>query len=150
MDLGQRQPLQERYGAMSTEGAEGKASFYYGELSNGTINSTRKQVICDWRAVLSEFEMSDDEWPEVVNLVQSVLHNSLSTRLNKRTPMRVFTGHAEAIPLALMLKDNVPVNAHLDFSKAQYLVEVGNLSKARTEIYAQAAEKATRDRKAST
>jgi hypothetical protein len=54
---------------MSTEGAESKASFYYFELSNGTIKSTRKQVICDLRAALSEFEMCDDEWPEVVNLV---------------------------------------------------------------------------------
>jgi hypothetical protein len=26
-----------------------------------------------------------------------------------------FTGHTETTSLALMLKDNVPVNAHLDF-----------------------------------
>jgi hypothetical protein len=60
----------------------------------------------------------------VVTNVQSVLNNSLSTRLNKRTPMQVFTGHAETIPLALMLKDNLPVNTTLDFVKAQSLVEV--------------------------
>jgi hypothetical protein len=84
----------------------------------------------------------------VVNMVQSVLNNSLSTRLNKRTPMKVFTGHAETTPLALMLKDNVPVNAPLYFIKAQKLMEVEKLSKAMTEIHAQVAEKATRDRKA--
>jgi hypothetical protein len=71
------------------------------------------------RAVLSELKTYEDEWPEVVNLVQSVLNNSLSTRLDKRTPMQVFTGNAETTPLALMLKDNVPVNAPLDFIKAQ-------------------------------
>jgi hypothetical protein len=38
--------------------------------------------------------------------------------------MQVFTGHAETIPLALMLKDNLPVNTTLDFVKAQSLVEV--------------------------
>jgi hypothetical protein len=81
-------------------------------------------------------------------MVQSVLNNSLSTRLNKRTPMQVFTGHAETTPLALMLKDNVPVNAPLDFIKAQKLLEVEKLSKDMTEIHAQVAEKATRDRKA--
>jgi hypothetical protein len=53
--------------------------------------------------VLSELKMYADEWPEVVNMVQSVLNNSLSTRLNKRTPMQVFTGHAETTSLALML-----------------------------------------------
>jgi uncharacterized protein YueI len=84
----------------------------------------------------------------VVNMVQSALNNSSSTRLNKRTPMQVFTGHAETTPLALMLKDNVPVNAPLDFIKAHKLMEVEKLSKAMTEIYAQVAEKATRNRKA--
>jgi hypothetical protein len=62
--------------------------------------------------------------------------------------MQVFTGHAETIPLSLMLKDNVPVNAPLDFVKAQKLMEVEKLSKAMTEIHAQVGEKATRDRKA--
>jgi hypothetical protein len=84
----------------------------------------------------------------VVNIVQSVLNNSLSKTLNKRTPMQVFTGHAETSPLALMLKGNVPVNAPLDFIKAQKLMEVEKLSKAMTEIHAQVAEKATSGRKA--
>jgi hypothetical protein len=47
-----------------------------------------------------------------------------------------------------MLKDNVLVNAPLNFIKAQKLMEVEKLSKAMTEIHAQVAEKATRDRKA--
>jgi Chromo (CHRromatin Organisation MOdifier) domain len=116
--------------------------------SNDTIESACKQVIRAFRAVLSELNMYADEWPEVGNMVQSVLNNSLSTRLNKRTPMQVFTEYAETTPLALMLKDNVPVNAHLDFIEAQKLMEVEKLSKAMTEIHAQVAEKATRDRKA--
>jgi Chromo (CHRromatin Organisation MOdifier) domain len=100
--------------------------------------------------VLSELKTYADEWPEVVNMVQSVLNNSLSTRLNKRTPMQVFTGQAESTPLVLMLRDNAPVNAPLDFIKAQKLIKVEKLSKAMTEIqiHAQVAEKATRDRKA--
>jgi hypothetical protein len=47
-----------------------------------------------------------------------------------------------------MLKDNVPVSAALDFINAQKLMEAEKLSKAMTEIHAQVAEKATRDRKA--
>jgi hypothetical protein len=62
--------------------------------------------------------------------------------------MQVFTGQAETTPLALLLKDNVPVNSFLDFIKAQKLMEVEKLSKAMAEIHAQVAEKATRDRKA--
>jgi hypothetical protein len=92
--------------------------------------------------------MYADEWPEVVNMVQSVLNNSSSTRLNKKTPMQVFNGHEETTPLALMLKDNMPVNAPLDFIKVQRLVKAEKMSKAMTEIRAQVAEKSTRDRKA--
>jgi Chromo (CHRromatin Organisation MOdifier) domain len=117
--------------------------------SNGIIDSACKQVIRAFRAVQSELEMYADEWPEVISLVQRVLNNFLSTGLNKRTPMKVFTRHAKTTPLALMLKDNVPVNAPLDFIEAQNLMEVEKMSKAMPEIHAQVAEKATRDRKAS-
>jgi transposase InsO family protein len=89
--------------------------------SNGTIESACKRVIHAFRAVISELKMYADEWPEVVKMVQSVLNNSLSTRLNKRTPMQVFTGHAETTLLALMLKDIVLVNAPLDLSRRRSL-----------------------------
>jgi hypothetical protein len=62
--------------------------------------------------------MYADERPEGVSMVQSVLNNSLSTRMNKRTPTQVFTRHKETTPLSLMLKDNVLVNMPLDFIKA--------------------------------
>jgi Integrase core domain len=113
--------------------------------SNGTIESTCEQVIRAFHAVISELRMYASKWPEVVNMVQSVLNNSLSTRLNRKTPMQVFTGHAKNTPIALILKDNVFVKASLDFIKAQKLMEVEKLSKAMTEIHSQVAEKATRD-----
>jgi hypothetical protein len=43
--------------------------------------------------------------------------------------MQVFTGHAEMTPLALMLKDSVPI-------KSQKLMEVEKLSKTMTESHA--------------
>jgi hypothetical protein len=116
--------------------------------SNDTVKSACKHIIRAFRAVLSELKMYADEWPEMVSMVQSVLNNSSSTRLHKRTPMQVFTRHAETTPIALMLKDNLPVNAPLDFIKAQKLMEVEKLSKAMMETHAHVAEKATRDRKA--
>jgi hypothetical protein len=61
--------------------------------------------------------------------------------------MQVFTGYAKTTTLALMLKDKVPVNAPLEFIKSQKLVDVEKQSKAMTQIYAQMAQKSTRDRK---
>jgi hypothetical protein len=51
-------------------------------------------------------------------------------------------------PLVLTLKDNVLVNAPLEFIKAQKLMEVEKLSKTMTKIHAQVAEKAMSDVKA--
>jgi hypothetical protein len=92
--------------------------------------------------------MYADEWLEVNKMVQIVLINSLPTRLNKRTLMQVFTGHAKTTPLALMLKDNVPFNEPLYFIKAQKIVVVEKLFKAIVQIHAQVAENDTRDQKA--
>jgi hypothetical protein len=116
--------------------------------SNGTIEFASQQVICALCSVLSELKMYADKRPEFVNLVVSVLNNSLTKRLKKRTPMQVLNGHAETIPLALILKDNLPVSAPLDFIKAQRLMEVVKFSKTMTEVHAQVAEKASLDRKA--
>jgi hypothetical protein len=44
--------------------------------SDGTIESTCKQLLRSFRAVLLELKMYADEWPEVVSIVQSVLNNS--------------------------------------------------------------------------
>jgi hypothetical protein len=61
--------------------------------------------------------------------------------------MQDFTGNAETNTLALMLQDNVPVKAPLDFIKAQKLMEVEKLIKTIMMIHVQMAEEATRDRK---
>jgi transposase InsO family protein len=57
-----------------------KAKHYFSTAncprSNGTIESACKQVIRVFLAVLSEQKMYADEWPDVVDMVQSVLNNS--------------------------------------------------------------------------
>jgi hypothetical protein len=62
--------------------------------------------------------------------------------------MQVLTGRAETTPLAPMLENNLAANAPLDFIKAQKHMEVEEFSNTMTEIHAQVAVKATRDRKA--
>jgi hypothetical protein len=42
--------------------------------------------------------------------------------------MQFFARHSETIPLALMLKDNVPVNEPLDFIKCYALLRMRPLS----------------------
>jgi hypothetical protein len=47
--------------------------------------------------------------------------------------MQVFTGHAETTPLALMLRNNVPVNSLRDFIKAHKLMKAKKLSQTMAE-----------------
>jgi hypothetical protein len=116
--------------------------------STGNIESACRQLFRAFRAVLSELEMYAEEWPKVVDLVEIVLNNSLSTRLNTRTFMQIFTERAEMTPMASMLKFNVAVNAPLDFIKAHKLVEFEELSKTMTKIHAQVAKNDRLDLKA--
>jgi hypothetical protein len=104
--------------------------------SNGIIVSACKHLIHALRTVQSELKMYVDEWPEVINLMQSVLNIYSSSLLNKRTPIQVFTGHAETIPLAQMLIGNVPVNAPLEFIKAQKIEEAEEQSKVIPQVHA--------------
>jgi hypothetical protein len=94
MDIGLRQPLQVVRRVQKQLKAKHHVSTANCPWSNGTFESACKQIIRVFRAVLPELTMYADEWAQVVNLVQSVVNNSLSTRLNKRVPMKAFTGHA--------------------------------------------------------
>jgi hypothetical protein len=50
--------------------------------------------------------------------------------------MQVFTVHAETTPLALMLKNNVPVDARLGFINAPKLTKVDKPPKAMEVFHA--------------
>jgi hypothetical protein len=95
--------------------------------------------------VLSELKVYADEWPEVVNLIQSV-PNILFRRSEHEDAHASLHWTRGDDPSELLLKDNVPVNVPLDFIKAEKLVYVEKLSKTMTEIHTQAAQRDTRDR----
>jgi hypothetical protein len=48
----------------------------YGPRANGTVEALCKQVLRSGRALLADFGLQLDQWPEVLPLIQSVLNNS--------------------------------------------------------------------------
>jgi transposase InsO family protein len=98
MNIGQRKPLQKEVVRRVQKELKAKHHFTTANYpwSNGTIESAYKQVIRAFRAVLFELKMYADEWLKMVNMVRSVRINFLSTRLNKRMPVQVLTGHDPA------------------------------------------------------
>jgi Integrase core domain len=51
----------------------------YTPRANGTVEAVCKQVLRSGRALLADFGLQPDQWPEVLPLIQSVLNNSVST-----------------------------------------------------------------------
>ena len=67
--------------------------------ANGTIEVANREVLRVTRAMLSEFKLQSNQWPCVVNVIQSALNNAASARLSGRSPIQVFTGHDPVTPL---------------------------------------------------
>ena len=80
----------------------------YSPWSNGTVERICREVLRACRALCSEWKLAPQDWPSVVECVQSVLNHSPLKRLGLRdknypgvyrTPMEVFTGHIPTRPL---------------------------------------------------
>jgi hypothetical protein len=56
------------------------------------------------RALLGEFRMQQIDWPDFVKLVQFVLNNSPSPRLNGLAPITEFTGVSSTSPLTSVVE----------------------------------------------
>ena len=59
--------------------------------SNGSVEIVGFDLIYTLRAILSEFEMVQEDWPEVVPLLQYVINHRPRDRLGGRCPIEVAT-----------------------------------------------------------
>lgn len=71
----------------------------YCPWSNGTVEVVCRELLRAMRALLSELQMPQRCWPQILPLVQSVLNNSILSRLGNRSPTTVFTGQSPESPL---------------------------------------------------
>ncbi len=71
----------------------------YCPWSNGTVEVVCRELIRTTRALLSEFQLPRSAWTQVLPIVQSVLNNTILTRLANRCPLTAFTGLPQDNPL---------------------------------------------------
>jgi hypothetical protein len=76
----------------------------YTPWSNGTVEVVNREIMCVFRALLGEFRMQLVDWPDLVKLVQFVLNNSPSPRLNGLAPITAFTGLSSTSPLTSVVE----------------------------------------------
>lgn len=78
--------------------------------------------------MLPDFALQEDDWPDVLPLLQSLLNNSARKRLNDNTPLYVFTKQKSAYPLAVTLSQQVVVPTSLDFAQIQRITAIEDVS----------------------
>lgn len=91
----------------------------YTPWSNGGVERMGKEVLRLFRAILSELQMRQNEWPDLVQVVQSALNSSPSPQRKNIAPVTIFTG----------LDPKTPVNS---FKRAETGV-VMNMTDAQQE-----------------
>jgi hypothetical protein len=76
----------------------------YTPWSNGTVEVVNREIMRVFRALLDEFQIQQVDWPDLVKLVQFVLNNSPSPRLNGLAPITAFTGLSSTSPLTSIIE----------------------------------------------
>jgi hypothetical protein len=94
-----------------------------------------REVLGATRAILSEFQLNDKQWPEVARIVQSVLNNSPSPHRGNIEPITAFTGRAPDSPLRSLVTPDTNVTLTMDDVQAQQLLQIQELRLAVDEIH---------------
>lgn len=118
--------------------------------SNGTVEVVCRELLKATHALLSEFQLNQRSWPSVLPIVQSVLNNSLLTRLGGRCARTAFMGFPQETPL-LCIKSTtrgIATVASLDELKARQICEAESLVRSLREMHQDVKLKASKRREA--
>jgi len=124
----------------------------YCPWSNGTVEVVNRELLRASRALLSEFQLPQRCWPNVLPMVQSALNNAKVQRLGNRCPQTVFTSRSQDSPLTSITR------THGGTTKVHSMEEVRALQNIDTDrvqasldnMHRDVAEKSEKKRKSAT
>lgn len=76
----------------------------YCPWSNGPVKRLGRELLLVLRETLSELQMDNNEWPDLIPIVQSVLDNSPSPQRGNVFPCTAFQGHEPTPPVCTFLR----------------------------------------------
>jgi hypothetical protein len=120
----------------------------YTPWANGTVERACREVLRAARALLSEFRLPPDQWPDVARIIQSSLNNSPSPQRGNIAPITAFTGRNPDSPLLSLLSVLTGQSLSLDAARALQLLKIQELRAAVDEIHKTARESADSNRAA--
>jgi hypothetical protein len=99
------------------------------------------------RALLSEFRLRPQDWPQDSPLIQSALNSAPSARLGNRSPITVFTGLQPDSPLRAIARADTTETLALDAARAQQIISIESIKAGLDALHkeAQATARKRRD-----
>lgn len=120
----------------------------YTPWTNGTVEVVCRELLRVLRVLTSEFQLSLRAWRSVLPVVQSVLNNTVLTRLGNRCPLTAFTGLPQDTPLTTITskaKKNTKLKS-IDAIRAKQLIQTENLMNSLDEMHRDMKVKSTKKR----
>lgn len=122
----------------------------YSPWANGTVERVCREVLRSCRALCSEWKLGPQDWPAVLQTVQSILNQAPLQRLGKksgtepfRCPLEVFTGVKPSQPLMRAVPPSKYIKANsIDDVRLQQIVQIEQV-----QMHRKVAGKITHSRK---
>ena len=76
----------------------------YAPWSNGQVERVNREIRELLSTLITENQLQQESWTELLPLVNFVLNNTPSTRLGSHSPMEAFTGHKPTSPLTAIFQ----------------------------------------------
>ena len=118
----------------------------YNPRSNGTVERVCQEVLRAARSILSEFRLCEEDWPDVIYIIQSILNNSKRPSLNHEAPITAFTGLPADNPLRTMLPSGTEQPSMIDIVKASRITNIEKTALALDEMHKEISASKSRTR----
>ena len=107
----------------------------YTPWSNGAIERLCKEVLRVFRALTSELRLEFQEWPDLVQVVQSVLNNSPSPQRRDIAPVTVFTGLPAKTPVTTFLRSSTQKIMSVQQAQHESALNLGKTKQLLDELH---------------
>lgn len=121
----------------------------YSPWSNGAVERLGKEMLRVFRSIVSEFQMSLDEWPDLLPVVQSALNNAPSPSRGNISPITAFVGKEPTPPIATFLRTDSVKPITVTDAQRERLINVQALKDRVAELHPLVAESVRKNRQRS-
>lgn len=79
----------------------------YCPWSNGSIERLGKEILRVARALISELQLNNKSWPDIIPLIQSAINHAPSATSNNTCPITAFTGMPAYPPIKSFIRSDM-------------------------------------------